>query len=544
MGLPIVEWFNTLLIVDALSPLLIHTMSSWIVPVLLFVLVTSLAQKPSWAFRTFLRRNNKPRSTLTTTDGTMASPTSVVGNSPLSPLSKKFPEDAFLKETMQWWDDLAPPSFEYRPNLQAATVHFCFLVHGHRGLSVDLSYLQTQMHQQAHEWVGGDQMSSSVDMVIHSAVCNEKKTTDGVKLGGERLAQEMLQVIREHMRDRNATVLTISVVGNSLGGLYARYAVSMLAELCPASLDDPFVLILDDMYRVRLNVFCTTATPHLGVAGHTFLPLPRTAEIGVAHAMGETGRDLFRLNDVLKTMATSPTFVKPLGIFRKRIAYANAYGTDFPVPAHTAAFLSESSEYPHHFLDDGDTQDRLVVDDNGLVIATLHTPPLPEDTKLPHDDMDDLVLMSTALDSLGWKKVFIDVRKEIPRIPLPPIRLRRSSATDSSSSDSETGDDAPVEPIEHLRERRVVGSKDVAAAVTKPIFDSRQFHWPMGHNMIVAFSRSRFSSYLNRAGRPFVDNLARDLVHDIFSLDEAFDASRTIAVAAPLPRDASQSTIH
>jgi hypothetical protein len=34
--------------------------------------------------------------------------------------------------------------------------------------------------------------------------------------------------------------------------------------------------------------------------------------------------------------------------------------------------------------------------------------------------------------------------------------------------------------------------------------------------MLVAFSRSRWSKYMNRGGRPVVDSLAKELVEDIF----------------------------
>ena len=547
-----------------------------------------------------------------------------------------------LTTTLQWWDDLAPPfglyssheddeddevgfmeddqeqSFEYdesggdtsdnneqveiedgaasqrskestqrkslrpmlnKPNYQADVVHFCFLLHGHRGLSRDLSYLQHRMERMAflekrrrrkllqqrqseqkepqedndrnvtftnHSiTVGNDVLRVSnesfqsvdltQDIVVHAAVCNEKKTTDGVTMGGERLVQEMLDVIREEMKNRRQDAeITVSVLGNSLGGIYGRYAVAKLAELCQFNGRDG-EMYLDGKYRMHFNVFCTTASPHLGIASHTFLPLPRTAEIGVAHALGDTGRDLFRLNDVMKTMATSQQFLGPLRKFRKRIAYANAYGTDFPVPVHTAAFLSEDSEYPHHFYEDGTDEDRLVVDDSGLVVATLHTPPRDEiadeedreELHLNQEDEDELVLMSKSLDSLGWKKVFVDVRKEVPKIGIPKVSQLLLGRNSNSSGNIETGSsesddnitniDSGEESLDRLKEKGVVGSKDVAAAVSKPSFGEQEFHWPMGHNMIIAFSRSRLSTYLNKAGRPVVDSLARELVKDIFS---------------------------
>jgi hypothetical protein len=223
-----------------------------------------------------------------------------------------------------WWGDLAPPfaidteglaissnveeeennmtniiAEDDDPSIPRVT-HFCFLVHGHRGLSRDLSYLQVVMQALAKQQIRTMRKKKNNsnfrhDMIVHNAVCNEGKTTDGVMKGGERLVEEMLQVMSDEMQKRNTTTsssehhVTVSVVGNSLGGLFGRYAVARLSE----KLQQPDgSLLLNDTYPVHLNVFCTTATPHLGVSKYTFLPLPRTLEIGAAHAMGSTGRDL------------------------------------------------------------------------------------------------------------------------------------------------------------------------------------------------------------------------------------------------------------
>jgi Putative serine esterase (DUF676) len=476
-------------------------------------------------------------------------------------------------------------------------VHFCFLVHGHRGHSRDLSYVQHAMRKAAGK-CNGKKMKSC--FIVHSATCNEKKTDDGIAAGGERLIDEMLQVIRENMEPEPGKLqdITISVLGNSLGGLYARYAVSLLQQRCRDSCknattinlneqenNDTDYYILDDAFSVYCNIFCTTATPHLGISRHTFLPLPRLAEIRVAKAMGQSGHDLFRLNSLLKEMATADSFIQSLAGFRKRIAYANAFGTDFPVPASTAAFLHESSTYPHHVIEttsrgeaDKPINSKTYAEDKSLVVATLHTPSKHEcetargcydnantpksqskdgiessshgsetdDVEIEGDDLE-LAQMSTSLDSLGWKKVFVDMRKEVPRISIPKAipkvnALLRRNASGSSSvnnSEHESVDDesssaadnsasaeaAPtspsnaVEPIHKMKENNVVSSKDVAAAVLLTALPDEEmaFHWPMGHNMIVAFSRSRWSTYVNKAGRPVVDALARELVHDIFA---------------------------
>jgi hypothetical protein len=49
--------------------------------------------------------------------------------------------------------------------------------------------------------------------------------------------------------------------------------------------------------RIYYNIFCTTATPHLGISRHTWLKIPRLAEVSIAHLLGETGKDLVRFFD-------------------------------------------------------------------------------------------------------------------------------------------------------------------------------------------------------------------------------------------------------
>jgi Putative serine esterase (DUF676) len=469
-----------------------------------------------------------------------------------------------------WWGVSSPFSSEFDEldfstvdirNAQQRThvTHFCFLVHGFRGTSRDLGYVLSAMMNAGQLLVE----QQPCRLVVHSASCNEKKTDDGVAAGGERLMDEMIATIRERMKDSDQPTnrdglqdITISMLGNSLGGLYARYSLSALKRKCRASCRNPAHqqdrsqrLILDDAYLLHLNHFCTTATPHLGVASHTFLPLPRRAEIGVAHAMGQSGKDLFRVNGLLHTMATDDRFMDPLAGFRKRTAYANAYGTDFPVPAATAAFLHANSSYPHHVVEtsissllnsdaDGpERADKAFCDDGEkkLVIATLETPAQPNRRaaikKSMADDVDtleaELALMSLSLDSLGWKKVFVDMRKEVPRIVVPKslvkvkLRRRSNSDTEDTSSESSTSSDRSSEAetsatTTTTTKSTTVSSKDVAAAVTA-LPDVVGLYWPLGHNMIVAFSRSRWSTYMNKAGRPVVDGLAKELVDDIFA---------------------------
>lgn len=244
-------------------------------------------------------------------------------------------------------------------------------------------------------------------------------------------------------------------------------------------------------------------------------------------------------------MATTPEYLRPLGQFRKRIVYANAYGTDFPVPTATAAFLHSKSTYPHHIVetgeasyskkgnnenkdmdDENDTDENM--DDNGLVVAIFQTPSTAErrqnnsdgdalETGLP-EHADDLAYMSYSLDSLGWKKVFVDLRKEISiGVNLP---TKSSFHTPSFFDSSNKNDSKSAAPISILKRQSVVASRDVASATSVPP-DLSRLSWPLGHNMIVAFARSPKAVDFNKGGRPIVDDLANELVEFIFSWESS-----------------------
>ena len=177
-------------------------------------------------------------------------------------------------------------------------------------------------------------LASASSFIVHNAKCNEGKTDDGIVNGGNRLADEILEVIGHEVEKKSLADLsdddsilckpvnvTISLIGNSLGGLYTRYAIARIAEIADETpIDDDetrepgFYLISIGHQKIRLyfNTFVSTASPHLGCAEHTYFPIPRVAEKGIAYGLGETGRDLFRINSLLYEMATAPRYLIPL----------------------------------------------------------------------------------------------------------------------------------------------------------------------------------------------------------------------------------------
>jgi len=155
--------------------------------------------------------------------------------------------------------------------------------------------------------------------------------------------------------------------------LYARYCIFLISSSL-ATENDNKTMLVEGKIPLHFNVFCSTATPHLGVSGYTWLPLPRPAELGIAKIMGKTGEDLFRLNNIVYEMATCSIFLEPLSLFRKRIAYANAYHTDFPVPSETAAFLNRKSHSLHRFEENKLRNQNIVA-----VVSTENTHKSPEE---------------------------------------------------------------------------------------------------------------------------------------------------------------------
>ena len=391
-------------------------------------------------------------------------------------------------------------------------------------------------------------------MVIHNCICNEGKTEDGVVNGGDRLVDEIRRTINTKMKqmlsksqplDEKESVMrniTISIIGNSMGGLYGRYAIAKLLErhgvvaVMAAEREEekkrekdwqniPTYWILDGKYRLRLETFCTTASPHLGVSRCTWIRIPRMAEIGVAATMGKTGRDLFRLNNLLYTMATHSTFLDPLASFRKRIAYANCFGTDFPVPVETAAFLSNTSTYPHMFLENFQVEAEC-----NLVVATLRTTTNEETDSTIGDPSNELHQMSVSLDSIGWKKVFVNLQNEMLSIKLPwPAWARWDRLLKSlwGKRSNKCGVLMTRNNLCALKKHKTVSSRDIMNAVNDANLNTDEdnhiiLRVPTGHNMIVAFSRSRISTFLNKGGRPLVGSLAKEFVRDIFLVENEY----------------------
>ncbi|KAI7732013.1 hypothetical protein M8C21_016850, partial [Ambrosia artemisiifolia] len=125
------------------------------------------------------------------------------------------------------------------------------------------------------------------------------QTLDGVDVMGERLSEEVLEVIKQKPNLRK-----ISFVAHSVGGLVARYAIGRLYRPPQENTDN---LSVENCEEAKPTIgglipvnFITVATPHLGSRGNKQVPflfglpaLEKAAVLVIHWIFRRTGRHLF-----------------------------------------------------------------------------------------------------------------------------------------------------------------------------------------------------------------------------------------------------------
>lgn len=142
-------------------------------------------------------------------------------------------------------------------------------------------------------------------------------TYDGIELGGERMCLEIQEELQA-IESRGGKIRKLSVVGYSLGGLVARYAIGLLYAKG----------VLDEVECMSFTAF---ASPFLGVR----TPLQGTANhiwnVLGARTLSTSGRQLFTIDKfrgtgrpLLAILADPDSiFMKGLAKFQRRTLYTN-----------------------------------------------------------------------------------------------------------------------------------------------------------------------------------------------------------------------------
>ena len=239
--------------------------------------------------------------------------------------------------------------------------------------------------------------------VLRSVANENLKSLRGFKTGGEELASEIVQCIAE-----NSNLKRLSIVGNSLGGLYARYAIKILFN------DSDGTIAGLEPHR-----FMSVATPHLGVRNWTFVDdygykAPDIIKRLVSKVMLSTGRDIFGIKDedsdeetLLFRMATEDSFLQPMRSFSDRRLYANL-NRDFVVPLGTAAFMPDELVQELRKEHYGKTG----------IVSIMKIPPaeigLSNGECRLNDSHSHTDKMIGGLNGLGWDKIIVNFPGLLP----------------------------------------------------------------------------------------------------------------------------------
>ncbi|KAI0766616.1 putative serine esterase-domain-containing protein [Trametes elegans] len=221
-------------------------------------------------------------------------------------------------------------------------VHLLLLIHGMWGNPSHLAEMRRvidERHGQAESEKGPN------DERLHILVAETNRddgTYDGIDWGGERVAEELYEAIRD-LEKEGKKVTRFSVTGYSLGGLIARYVVGILHQRG----------FFNNVTPVNFN---TIATPHVG------LPRYPTLISSVANYLGpkllsRTGEQFFLVDKwsqngrpLLEVMADPQRlFFQALTHFAHVRIYANTVN-DVTVPYPTAA-IEQDDVFVNHIQD-------------------------------------------------------------------------------------------------------------------------------------------------------------------------------------------------
>lgn len=314
-------------------------------------------------------------------------------------------------ESVNGGEDLRSSNESYA----ASADHLVVMVHGILGSSKDWKFAAEQF------------VSTLPDKVfVHRSERNTASLTlDGVDVMGERLAHEILELIKQ-----NPSLRKISFVAHSVGGLVARYVIGKLFRPPKSNnVEDSLPKSCEELSKGTIGGlepmnFITAATPHLGSRGNKQVPflfgspaLETTARLVIHLIFRRTGRHLFLTDNddgkppLLKRMIEDYGecyFMSALRSFKRRVAYSNVQ-YDHIVGWRTSSIRRNSElpkwedslneKYPHIVLE----EHCKACDIEQCEPTVLANDCSGKHTVLPNEKLEeDLV---TGLSRVSWEKV-------------------------------------------------------------------------------------------------------------------------------------------
>ncbi|CAI7601602.1 hypothetical protein N7533_007371 [Penicillium manginii] len=234
--------------------------------------------------------------------------------------------------------------------------HLCVLVHGLWGNPSHLDQVANALGERHGE-------------KLHILCAKENSgnfTYDGIELGGERLAHEIEDTL-DTLEKEGQKIRRISVVGYSLGGLVARYAIGLLEA--QGWLD-----------KVEPVNFTTFASPHVGVRAPLKGWWGKFWNVMGARTVSMSGQQLFMVDSfrdtgrpLLSVLADPESiFIKGLKKFQNRSTYGNILND------RTTAFYTTtlSKVDPFQDLDNininyVDGYEQVIIDPNDYLLPSV-----------------------------------------------------------------------------------------------------------------------------------------------------------------------------
>ena len=263
--------------------------------------------------------------------------------------------------------------------------HLVLLIHGVNGYATDLEYIQ-------------ERIKSVSNTIVEAPTCNQGYTHSGIQAGAERYFNWLKNYCTIN------DIQELSILGHSLGGLYARYLVGLLFK------EEWIPLKLKPKYFICLS------TPHLPIRYYDrFFPKAVSSVVarwligksGAEMLMIDTHKNTFSIADRFRKSGTSgrdmdvPTvpllvklcdteFIQGLASFEKLVCYANIRHD--PVVNYANAALSR--------FDYCNKQAYLQFKNVDLPHIFLHKDPI--DLEFVPEDVDEELLI--RLGSLAWTR--------------------------------------------------------------------------------------------------------------------------------------------
>ncbi|KAL0321689.1 UNVERIFIED_CONTAM: ATP-dependent 6-phosphofructokinase, chloroplastic [Sesamum calycinum] len=290
--------------------------------------------------------------------------------------------------------------------------HLVVMVHGILGSGSDWKFGAEQFVQRLPDKV-----------FVHCSERNAAKLTlDGVDVMGERLAEEVLEVIK-----RKPGLRKISFIAHSVGGLVARYAIGKLyrppeggnaEEVSTNVSSEESKGTIADLQPMN---FITVATPHLGSRGNKQVPFlfgvtafEKAAGLVIHLIFRRTGRHLFLRDDdegkppLLRRMVEDneeSLFMSALRSFKRRVAYSNV-GYDHIVGWRTSS-IRRNSELPKWEDSVDEKYPHVVYEERCKAYDNEQSEPPVEDDGL--DALEEELV--TGLSRVSWEKVDVSFHR-------------------------------------------------------------------------------------------------------------------------------------